>query len=456
MSSYYTTISCDEWQRMQDSIRSDSAYAIRNKQEIERLRKQEAELRENLVRRQQQNARAVESAVNIITQAGRVAAHSLAQEVREQVAQQAEDIAGQIDSIRNAAAQANFRISTAAGEIERIAQNYNEMIENIIGRDRQDNARALAILGELDALLEQIRNLHPDVFLQSEYSAVEANRRSVFSNIQSEDYQSAIMLSQGSIITATRILAQLIVMNERYDIYLSDVRESLVALQGRIDILNSSEGRITLVLGEELETEYDIDYWSNGMYGELVSEVNRITEQIAYSDRKPMPLDQISRLGERIQRLDEQLTICDNEARTELASSIAVENTAQRLYDNLTERGWNLENSGRKDDDSRKPYTMTYEDGTGNTVSIVVATGKDPDRPSFFYEAFSENDGMASLVKEGIGAALEEEGLNPENTVHRNDCQNNPEPEIFIDRVSQEAESLVRERRTFIRNEMKH
>lgn len=447
MSSYYTTVSCEEWRRMQDLIKDADSYVIRNNREIERLRKLEQERRAELNRINNLNSRAIELAVDCLTLTGRVSAEGLIERIGHQIDEQTHGLSEQIDSVRQEAANADFRISHAADAIEQIARDYSEIINDVLGSERDDESRANTILTELDALIAQIRELNPQTHLPAEYSAIEANRAAVASNIRTGDYQSAIMVSQGSIINASRVLMRLIAISEHNNRVLSDAQGMLSELQGRIDAFSSEEGRIVVNTGEDtFESEYDIDYWSNGTFAEIAREVDQIAECLNNADNKPVTTEEIERHIRRITELNEFLSDCDLNARNELAGSIAVENTAQRLYDNLTGRGWNLSDSGHREDDSRRPYTMTLDDGTGNTVSVVIAAGNTPDRPAFFYEAFADNEGMASLVKDGIGSALVSEGLNPQNTVHRDDCHNNKEPEDFINNVSLEAEQMMLQR----------
>lgn len=447
MSSYYTTVSCEEWRRMQDLIQNADSYVIRNNHEIERLRKLEQERRAELNRIKDLNSRAIELAVDCLTLTGRVSAEGLIERIGHQINEQTHNLSEQIGLVRQEAANADFRISRAADAIEQIARDYSEIINDVLGSERDDEARANAILTELDTLIVQIRELNPQPHLLAEYSVVEANRAAVASNIKTGDYQSAIMVSQGSIINASRVLMRLIAINEHNNRILSEAQERLNDLRGRIDAFASGEGRIVVNAGEDMyESEYDINYWSNGTFAEIAREVDQIAECLSDTDNKPVATEELERYISRIAELNEFLSDCDQNARNELAGSFAIENTAQRLYDNLTGRGWNLSDSGHREGDSRRPYTMTYDDGAGNTVSIVIGSGNTPDRPAFYYEAFAENEGMASLVKDGIGAALVTEGLNPQNTIHRDDCHNNKEPEEFRNNASLEAEQMMLQR----------
>lgn len=456
MSSYYTTVSCDDYQRMQDLIKNTDSYIIRNNTEIERLRKLEQERRTEHTRISNLNSHTIALAVESMTLTGRVSAQGLIEHVGRQIEEHVRDLSEQVNSVRREAAASNFRISRASDAIEHIARDYNATIEDILGTERDHKARANAILFELDTLIAQIRELNPQIHLPAQYAKVEANRLAIDSDIRIGDYQSAIMVSQGSIVDASRVLMRLIAICEHNNTVLSEANRLLNDIQGRVETFVSQEGRIVVNTGEiTFERDYDIEYWSNGTFSGIVDEVNRIADRLNAADDKPVATEELEGYIRRISELNELLSDCDLNARNELAGAVAVENTAQRLYDNLTGRGWDLADSGHRGNDGRRPYTMTYDDGAGNTVSIVIATGKTPDRPAFYYEAFAGNEGIASLVKDGIGSALIAEGLNPENTVHRDDCNNNREPEEFINNISLEAEQMIMQRQSVQSNSLR-
>lgn len=440
MSSYYTTISCDEWQRMQDSIQDSQAYVIRNAQEIARIKQLEEDQRRQFEEIRQRNMRAIERAVDVITLTGRSAINNMNSTIEQTTVQNGNEILHEIDTLRRSAANAQFRISQVSDNFERIANQYNAATNAIINQETGDAARANSILSEFDNILEEIRSLNPGSFIPQEYAALEESRRAIASDISSNNYQAALMLSQGSIIMAARALAELITYNDQYEHSIVNLQDELESIQRRINELSSSEGRISIDMGDgEYETDYDINYWSDGRFNEIVSGINTISQQINSSDGRKIPLNKFPELMRTISNYMEQLDACDSHARERLASSLEMENTANRMYDNLTGRGFELDDSGWIDGERKNPYTMTYDDGTGNTLSIVIAPGSDPTKPSFAFEAFSENEGMANLVKDGVQSALGIEGLNTENTVHREDCGENKDPETFINRAIKET-----------------
>ena len=455
MSSYYSTITVtnDEWERMQRDISSAQAYQIRSDQEIARLQRLQEERRQELSRIQESNRQAVGRAADYINAAFQNNLAQLSENVRAQITAQSGAIDRQIDGIRSQAAQLNSRIASSSAAIENIAQRYHEAFQGILNTMNQGQGRAENVLSEMDRLIGQIRGLHPERFTPVAYSGLETMRANAAANIANGDYQAALIATQNGILNASRTLAQLIAMNEQYDSRYADVRNRLNTLQGRLDNLTSREGTIALDVGDEaMQFDYDIRYWSHGIFDEITGAVNAINEQMDRGSRTPLALSDLDALGQRIDVLNEQLTRCDTEARRDLASAITVDNTVTRLHSSLESRGWSLESSGRVDDDSRKPYSMVYSDGAGNTVSFVITAGKDPDRPAFFCEAFADDTPTAEVIKDGIGVILESEGFQAQDTVRRNDCSSNSSPDAFINNIVRETEQMAAARRAQVRN----
>ena len=452
MSSQYSVISNDEWERMQRDIAQEQAYQVRSGQEIARLQRLEQERRQELSRIQEANRQAIGRAVDYIVVSFRNNMNQLSDGMQAQISTRSDSFADQINGIRSQAAQLSSRVAASGAAIESIAQQYNDAFQGVLGTIGHNRDGAAAYLSEMDRMLEQIQNLHPERFMPDDYSRLLTVRANTAGNIETGDYQSAIIASQTGILSASRTLAQLIAFNEQYDHLYTDVRSSLNSLQSRIDYFSSQDGVISVNVGSDpMEFDYDIGFWSHGVFDSIIAAVNSINERIERGAKAPMSLPDLEEISSRSRLTDEQLTRCDAEARRDFASAVAVENTVTRLHESLENRGWSLESSGRVDEDSRKPYTMTYEDGAGNTVSFVIAAGKDPDKPAFYCEAFAEDTPTANVIKDGIGAVLEEEGLQTQNTIRRNDCSSNVSPDSFINNITQETEQMEINRRNQVR-----
>lgn len=447
MSSYYTTVSCAEWQRMREAIQAADSYVLRNNEEIARLKELEAQRKQELYRVQQENGRAIERALDVLNTAYRVATAETEERSLAHTTMQDSEFGTQLKDLRQQASKLSDQTKSALTLAENLAKRYSDAFSVLVAELPKDEARAKKILGELDALLERIRTLHPEIFAPAEYTSLETLRTALSANVASGDFQAAVIVSQNSILNASQLLTQLVVENEQYGIRAAEVEKDAEALQSRLDLISAKGGILSIELGEEqLEHDYDIRFWSSGRFDEIDAHTQEVAKQIKEAIQAPVGKRALDSLAQVITKLDLQLSSCDAKARNALAGAIAVEHAAQRLYSSLDERGWTLESSGRQDEDSRKPYAMTYEDRTGNTVSVIIASGDQPERPAFFYEAFAESEGMAAIVKDGVSAALQEEGFVSGEIVQQSDCVENTAPNAFIERTVQEVAQRVMER----------
>lgn len=445
MSSYWTIISCAEWDRLKESIAAADAYEIESREEIARLRTLEQARQWELDRLCQETRHRTEDSIHALTESYRAAAEGLDLQARARLAEQDRSFAGQLEQLRAQAAQTGTRASALTEGAEAAAREYSAVLEQALAEHSRGEERAKRTLEEVDRLLEQVRALHPSAFLPAAYPSLEAMRASISANLAAGDFQAAMVVSQNSILEASRALIQLVLLQERHSRRIEQLQERGAALQTRAERLSAGGGTLTVEMDREpAQLPYSIQFWSYGAFDGINGQISALNQELRREADTPTGLDRLGRLEEQLARLEERLEACDQEARQSLAGAAAVENTVQRIYSRLDEQGWTLESSGRQDGDTRKPYSMTYTDGGGNTVSIVVASGERPERPSFLYEAFSPSEGMAAMVKEDVGAALREEGLIPEHTVERDDCALNASPDVFIRRAEQEAEQLRR------------
>lgn len=452
MSSHYTTVSCAEWDEMQNTIQAADAYQIRNQEEIARLDALTAQRRTEMEQMRQANRRAVDAAQDYLIQSYRNASSKLSAELRSELGAHTEGFEAQLNQMRTAAANISSRTAAASDAIDQLSSDFSKAVSALLDSQPHEESRAKRTLDELDRLLNNLRSLNPSGQNFVALQTLEGKRAAAAGNIDTGNYQAALILTQGSILTASRALTSAILEGERYGSELAKVRSAYSELQSRFDSLSSQDGTLSYNVGEDsCECEYDIDFWSHGLFGELKKQSDSLGREIQDASKGSTDINRLRNLTDTIHALESKLTTCDQEARRDLAGTLALENTVQRLYTGLEERGWSIEESGHQDDDVRKPYAMTCTDGAGNVVSIVGAGGERPEMPSFFYEAFADNEGMADLVKDSVAATLQTEGINIESDVERNDCAGNASPDSFVQRIVQEASQTAARRQASVR-----
>lgn len=430
MSSNHTLVSREEWQAMRRRVADVDAYVINREEEAKRLRRAAEQMRREIEQIQTVNRQVIDQAVLVMSNSYRDALRGTKDRFASRLMSEGTDFQRQIQSMVTQIRDLSGHLNLADAQIETLSRQYAEVFQNLAAQRTQGRERALMIQQEMDQFLNRIRALNPERFLPVQYSALETMYASLTANIRSGDYQAASVVAQNGILTASRMLTQLILLNEEYNRQLFQTQSAAAELEARMNNLSSENGVLWVEMnGEMQEYEYDIAYWSRGTFDRLRQELNQIQTGIK-SGR--MSMQDLIQAQNSIHQLETQLNQCDQEARNNLAGSVFVEDTAVRLYNTLTQRGWSLTESGFHRDDGRNPYTMQYDDGFGSNVSVVVSRGTNAVEPTYSIEVFGMDDYRATEIKEGVHAAVRQEGLEVRGIERRNDCHLNPTPQAFI------------------------
>ena len=438
MSSNHTRVSAREWSEMQQRIANTNAYVINRAEEARRIRAEAERRSREIAAAHEANMRAINQAVNTLSNAYQTTLQDVRGQFASQIAAHSSDFRGQLQGMLDDVRSVSGRISRSDSRVDALARQYNDAFQARLAQSAQGKERAQMVLQELDNFLQQIQALSPERFMPGDYASLQALRASIVANIQAGDYQAATVVSQNSILTAARVLTQLTLANESYNQQLAEARTAAATVANRVEELSSSAGVLSVeVGGEQQEYEYDIAYWSNGGFDVLRDRLNAAEARLT-SGR--LSMQELTQTQNEIAQIQAQLEHCDQRARRSMAGSVFVEDTAVRLHNSLTERGWELEEGGHHDDEAKEPYTLQYSDGNGNTVSIVVSPGDRTDEPIYAVEVFSEDEYRASIIKEGIHSSMAEEGLQIEGIERRDDCHLNPTPEVFRQNMVEEAQ----------------
>lgn len=433
MSSNHTYVSQREWQAMQQRVASVDAYVISREEEAKRLRAEAEQMRREIQQIQTVNRQAVDQAVQDLSNSYRIALQGAKDRFSSRLTSEGSNFQGQIQSLLNQVRELSGHLNLADSRIESMARQYADAFQNLAAQKEQGRERALLIQQEMDQFLNRIRALNPERFMPVQYSALETMYASLAANIRSGDYQAASVVAQNGILSASRMMTQLILLNEEYNRQLFRAQSAAAELREQIHRMDSKDGVLRVEMNGQMEDfEYDIAHWSGGTYGNLCRQFNQICNDI---ESGRMNTQELIQAQNSLHQLGLQLHQCDQNARNRLAGSIFVEDTATRLYNTLTERGWSLTESGFHQEDDRNPFTMQYDDGFGSNVSIVVSRGANVTEPVYSMEVFGMDEYRATEIKEGVHAAVRQEGLEVRGIERRNDCHLNPNPQAFINNM---------------------
>lgn len=85
MSSHYTTVSCAEWEQMQNSIKESDAYRVHHQTELIRLEALRATRQAEMERMRQENARAVDAAQTYLIRTYQSVSEQISEQFRSQL-----------------------------------------------------------------------------------------------------------------------------------------------------------------------------------------------------------------------------------------------------------------------------------------------------------------------------------------------------------------------------------
>lgn len=430
MSSNHTYVSQREWQAMQQRVANVDAYVISREEEAKRLRAEAEQMRREIQQMQTVNRQAVNHAVQELSSSYQNTVQSAKERFSSHLTSEGSNFRNQMQSMVNQIRDLSGHLNLADSRIEGMARQYAEAFQNLAAQKEQGRERALLIQQEMDQFLNRIRALNPERFLPVQYSALETMYASLLTNIRSGDYQAASVVAQNGILSASRMMTQLILLNEEYNCQLFRAQSAAAELREQIHRLDSRDGVLRVEMnGQMQDFDYDIAHWSGGTYDDLCQQFNQICTGI---ESGRMTTQDLIQAQNTLDQLSLQLHQCDQEARNNLAGAVFVEDTATRLYNTLTARGWSLTESGFHQEDDRNPFTMQYDDGFGSNVSIVVSPGANAAEPIYSMEVFGMDEYRATQIKEGVHASVRQEGLEVRGIERRNDCHLNPNPQAFI------------------------
>ena len=451
MSSYSTSVYISDAERdaLLAEIRDIDNYIATRREQIEKIKRQTKEKEEEIDRIKEGADRKIKEAVNSLVEGHRKKLTSLSHMAESEIAAQAGNLMDRLTGLRREISVNKLRADQLNAEISDIAQTIGDTFNRMMDREADTEKRARLLSEELNSMLSQIEQLNPEAFKPVEYQRIRFLVRQVDTNIANGDYNSALTVSQNGIIDSTQLLTRLMILNEEYSNTYAFVQSQMTTLGQRFEAFDSeADGVIKVNVGDEtLDYDYDISFWSEGIFDELRERFNYITSVVAQSDLGKIPADQLQSISEELDNLSQLLDECDRRAREEMISSANVFHTAEVADEYLNQIGYRLQSSGYRDDDDRKPYTMTYVNGNGSKLAAVVSSSGNSERPSFIVEVISDNEVEADITKRGVMSGLQAAGAELTAPIISHDCDSNTTAEGFISRVVGESETLRQSRK---------
>lgn len=449
-SSYNTiTISDQEWMNIQRCISDTEIYVTRKKEEAERIRNEAKRREQELNEMREQVNKTVDSAAKMLEGEFVKMARDISDTSRQEAEKQSEALKGEIENLRNEINETARATADVSNKVLRISQKFTENIKAVV--EQQDTAKEQAerYQNGLKDICQRIDEMKPEVFAPGTYSEVKQLINSAEINLDSGNYQAALISCQNGIAKASALLTNLIVANDRFNKEVTELAEESINIRTQFDKFDkNADGAIIFELeGEKVECDYDIDHWSHGQYSELRSEFERLEEQLITAIENRATEGELADLRRSLDDLKAKLHTCDINARKEYLGSLKATEIAARICDSLCANNMILEENGFVDGDDRNPYTMVLKDGAGNETAFVISPGENAEIPAVAMEVFAEDESKAEAIKRSTPAIMAANGMNIDSSARLNDCADNKDPEAFKRNAVQRAKAQDKARR---------
>jgi len=375
-------------------------------------------------------------------------------DMQNQMNHQREQFDNRIDSVE-AYAQREFsrvdsNLRAINDQVNAVATDFNNRFQELAQQQMNEQQHAQVTVAELGGQIDAIRGLHPEKFSPGELSALDEQFQRATGCLNNQQYQAALAIAQVRLTDASRLLARLNLLNTIFYERLMELRRMANTVIQRIaGFETETQPTIEFNINEEqYELDYDINYWTSGRFDNIRRQMNQISQHLESAETNPeIDINCLEHLDNEIQHINESISMLDELGRNELLRSYAVGDMAVRVHNSFAVEGWRLINSGRHEEDERKPYTFTYEDVAGNQVALVVNTGNEPEETSLGMEVYSsdygnEDSAYNQEIRENLIENLRSGGIPIEHVERRNDCAQNPTADTFVQRTSEEVSRI--------------
>lgn len=363
------------------------------------------------------------------------------QRIQAQVNEMTDELQNEINSqrahferetrrIREGVELVEEHVAETQDRINDLAEEYERELQSIISRIEDQKERAIAYHTQLSGILECIQGLHPDKLAPDEVGVIADSLTFASADIESGDFEAAMGIVQSKIPDALQLRSRLELLNDEYSRLVIQIHELAGSIEERIQLLSNPDQNIVEVQNYPIPYDGRHSFWSSGVFDEIVNSFHSYCDIVRDEYEPNMDLENLRAVLPEMRKTEEQLNSCVSLAHGEFYESLSTQQLASRIHTVLTERdSWYLVSSGFAQDDVRKPYTITYEDGAGHTASVVVFQNREALRRNrdgstlygetqFRLSVFGNGDGTKAdfdIVREGILARLAQENIHISN-----------------------------------------
>jgi len=374
------------WRKRQEEVKKDEAFVNRMQSKIKDIDAYIAKKKNDYFKICSDNEKKMDRAMLTLSNSYGKAIDSVKNSGIAAVAGTKKNFETQINDIRSDIKNAGASIKIADMQINKIADDFNAAIKSMAATKHSEADKAIFYSNQLKDILDQISNLYPDVHKPLEYNSLISKNNNLNADINSGAYAAGIALAQTSVLEASKLLTQLIVLNEQANTMLQEIYMECSDIKKKMMRLASDDAVLSIDIdGEREEYEYNIRRWSERLGDGLSfdSIENKFNQQEKILSEK-CTIDQLKIVKKNIDIINKNLTVCDNESREFMMGAVAAASAAESMVSSLNAAGWDI--TMVENDDERNPITMKGSDGAGNEVAVIISPGEENPSISWYVD----------------------------------------------------------------------
>jgi len=298
----------------------------------------------------------------------------VSEEIRREIARQNERLSQRIASVQREINGVNGRISEMDDRITEITEEFDTQIQGIFARIDDKRDRATAYRNQLQLLVLDIRELHPDKLTPGEAELLYDALNYVEEDITNTDFEAAIGLAQVHILTAAGLRERLEALNEEYASLMRQLSEHSKELETRFDTLRKpAENECPLPQEDAKDVMFDgrVYYWTSGILDSLEAEFSTLWSEVRNEYAINMDLEMLKPALESMQMMHGRVDASVVFAHNEFYEYVRLCWLVHRVHQTMTEWSeWSFDSGEFVEGDERRAYALQYTSGEGRTASI--------------------------------------------------------------------------------------
>lgn len=265
MSYNETYVNDDVWRKRQEEVKKDEAFVIKTKSKIEEIDRYISNKKNDYANICNNNEKRLDHALSSLMDSFNKSMDSVKTAGDMAVINAKNNFKNQVSDIQSDIKKTGADISIINVKINEVANAFNETFKSIVDAQNSEADKANCYATHLKDILDQISHLFPEIHKPMEYNGLVNIYNNLNNNISSGTYLAGIAVAQTGILEASKLLTELIAINERANIMLqeiykecSDIKKNMMKLTSDEAVLEKVIKELIYIYGKEYKKILDL------------------------------------------------------------------------------------------------------------------------------------------------------------------------------------------------------